>query len=185
MIEINSNVNLCQPSAVVPGSVAILAQAVATFGLLEIAPALQDMDQAIQLLQNEMQGVISSLIGNTKIKQVIVKKLTKMVREGKIPVEKVLKGASNKQPARANTARTPKQTVFEITFSSPAIECRVEGDPYDDSLGEDFGPLVDHFAEGQKVTSLHSSLKSEDKRRSLRLRSVEGEKRWWRWRRWR
>jgi hypothetical protein len=45
--------------------------------------------------------------------------------------------------------------IWKLIFNSPAIEMRLQGDPYDDGLMDDFGPLAEHFYDGEKKVLLN------------------------------
>ncbi|CAE8622035.1 unnamed protein product [Polarella glacialis] len=119
------------------------------------------MEQACKLIKKIPVQTILGLLNDAVACQAIAKKVIKLVKKGKISPQLVQETSQKvklrkeppqkvKQPRRKQTTTTG--SVGKLTFSSPAIEDRLEGDPYDDSLMDEFGELAEHFGchEGKK-----------------------------------
>ena len=117
------------------------------------------MEAAIQMITASPEKAIAALLKDAASRKQIVKKLSKLVNKGKISPNVNLKSNVLKRVQKSPTCpqRTKTNDVWKLSFSSPAIESRVQDDPYDDRLMGDFGILAELFYNGETQDQLHKS----------------------------
>eukprot|EP00415_Alexandrium_ostenfeldii_P001426 UN1426 len=119
--------------------------------------------EALMMLKEHPQKVIPALLKDVISRRAIEKKVAKLVKKGKISPNLVLASCRSSRPSKPKASAkraVATKAVWKLTLSSPAIEDRVEGDPYDDGLMDDFGSLAKYFYHGEKIIKLCSSFQS-------------------------
>ena len=124
------------------------------------SPGNSSIGRAVELLQKKPGDVLLGLLKDSEMKQKVLKKIEKMVKNGKIPANNILKAGKLEKKIQKKASAIKAKTVFQLVISSPAIKGRFEADPYDDCLMEDFGDLADHFYDGSDVEEMHQKLES-------------------------